>query len=262
MMMSWFQQVHDAGVRTVARELELRAVGSAIAPCPRCMATVRSKHDGRGPVGVTPDGRGWRCWICKASGDGVTLAALVIEGSAKPEPDGWARVEARLQQLGICSDDRPALRRPERGHARPPGDGPCRLAAAEVDAFWGACRRVRDDAEVMAWLMRRPRPIDPTLVDHRDLARALPRDARAPGWAVYRGQPWTAAHRLVVPMFDERGRMASVHARSVNGSAARDKAANPRGAEVRGLVMADDGGQLLLAEGFPQRRPLDRRGRP
>jgi len=215
------------------------------------MATARSAHDGRGPVGVTPDGRGWRCWVCKAGGDGVTLAALVIEGSARPEPSGWARVQARLQACGLCTDDGPARRTSEHALVRPrPADGPQRLPGGEVQAFWDSCRRVRGDAEVVAWLRGRSRSIDPTLVDHRDLARALPREGSVPTWAVYRGQPWTVAHRFIVPMYDERGRMASVHARSVTGGTARDKAANPRGAEVRGLVMADDGGQLLLSEGF------------
>lgn len=246
--MSWFEQVHAAGVRTVARALELRVAGAAIGPCPKCMATSRSTHDGRGPVGITPDGRGWRCWVCKAGGDAVALSALVIEGTAKPEPSGWARVQRRLQDLGICTDVRDEGARPR---VRLSHEGePSRLPAVDVERFWNACVSVRQDPEVMAWLRGRPRVIDPTLVAHEDLARALPREARHPEWAVYRGQPWTLAHRLVLPMFDERGSMASVHARSVAAGGARDKAANPRGAEVRGLVMADDGAQLLLRESF------------
>jgi hypothetical protein len=111
---------------------------------------------------------------------------------------------------------------------------------------------------VTAWL-RDVRGIDPTDVEDRDLARALPVNTRVPRWAWApagnepTGGTWPAlGYRLVVPLYDATGTMVSVRARRVflpgqEPQDGRPKALGPTGAELRGLVLADALGRLMLA---------------
>ncbi|HVG57187.1 MAG TPA: hypothetical protein VNA24_01440 [Hyalangium sp.] len=121
---------------------------------------------------------------------------------------------------------------------------------------WGSARPVTDDVEVSAWLASRG--LAPGDVEDRDLARALPEGAILPRWARFQGQSWCrSSHRLIVPMWDASGVLASLHARSVRPDVPPgSKAASPAGAELRGLVMADALGRLMLegkalADGLP-----------
>jgi hypothetical protein len=115
---------------------------------------------------------------------------------------------------------------------------------------------------VTTWLAD-VRGIDPTTVEERGLARALPRNARMPRWAWApkgtepAGGTWTAlGYRLVVPLYDPTGAMVSVRARRVFAPGlepqdGRPKALGPSGSELRGLVMADGLGRIMLS-GAPQ----------
>jgi hypothetical protein len=115
---------------------------------------------------------------------------------------------------------------------------------------------VTEDVEVSAWLASRR--LDPGDVEGRDLARVLPHGTVLPRWARFQGQTWSqSGHRLIVPMLDASGALASLHARNVRPDVPPgSKAASPAGAELRGLVMADALGRRLLegaalADGSP-----------
>ena len=120
---------------------------------------------------------------------------------------------------------------------------PSRPPLAEVRAVWAACMPVKCDGEISAaWSAR---GLDLVHVEDRDLARALPRGAMLPDWARCAGEAWSSSsHRLIVPMFDARGQLRSLHARAIAG---RTKGLSPAGHAVGGLVMADPLARLLLA---------------
>jgi len=248
----WLAQVRALGVPTVAVAFGLTSTGGrGLSPCPSCGATTRhpSRGDRRGAVGVRPDGTGWRCFQCEAGGDAVTLAALLATHGRNPQREHWSAIRRACVEAGLCDADPsdnqppPAVRRLTPPPLRPPTPPRRPAGAAEL---WAACLPVTADAEVSAWLAGRA--VDAGTVESRDLARALPLGLPLPPWARFRGQPWTTTtHRLIVPMFGPTGRMESVHARALAPTAPGDKAASPAGTEVRGLVMADVLGRLMLA---------------
>jgi hypothetical protein len=106
--------------------------------------------------------------------------------------------------------------------------------------------RVTQDAEVAAFLARRG--LDAAEVERREIAWALRPGAELPAWARFRGRPWTlSGHRLIVGLVDANGDLMSVQARSVLVDVPKgEKAANPAGVDLRGLVMADARGLALL----------------
>lgn len=121
--------------------------------------------------------------------------------------------------------------------------------AGEVAQLWASARPLSDVIDVAAeW---RERGLDVATIEERDLARALPYAMSLPKWArapiLHTPKPWSEyAYRLIVPMFDARGLLVSIHARSTD---ADPKGVHPRGHKAGGLVMADaTARQLLLGE--------------
>ena len=260
---SWIEEIRARGPVDVGEAFGLahgeRGPGY-LEPCPACGADKRhpSRKDKRGALGLTRDGGGWSCFQCEETGDAVTLAAWCSLGRAPGKGDaaGWADVRRACADKGLCESDERDTRSVVKVARRPtPAPRkvtlPDRLPPAEVVALWGACSPVLADAEVTAWL-RDARGLDAGEVEARDLARALPVGLALPRWARFKGKAWNEApqgFRVILPMFDADGRLASLHARALrpqvdNGS---DKTAAPAGAALAGLVLADSLGQLLLS---------------
>jgi len=102
----WIDEAKQAPVVAVATALGLQtARGNAIKPCPACGTDRRSGSDSRGPVGLRPDGQGWRCWSCEATGDGPELAALVLHQSKLRDLDTETqrKLRGQLAELGFCT---------------------------------------------------------------------------------------------------------------------------------------------------------------
>lgn len=264
----WVEEVRERGPAEVGRALGLAydERRHALTPCPACAAGTRhpKRRDRRGAVGVTQDGKGWRCFECDAAGDAVSLAAYVAIGRVPDAGDpAWRDVRASLAATGICAPapgcPAPTVRRLPPPPPPAPPSPPRRPPAASVAETWARSGAVASDAPVAAWLRCRALPVE--ALTERDLARALPPDP--PAWARFNGRPWTATgHRVLVPLFSADGALESLHARCVLPCAPGEKAASPSGAEVRGLVMADgpalgmlrgevrpDG--VIVAEGVP-----------
>jgi hypothetical protein len=124
---------------------------------------------------------------------------------------------------------------------------PKRLPPADVAWLWNRCAKVLDDTPVCRWLAARA--ITPIPVEDLDLGRALLLDRPAlPRWARFRGRSWRkTGHRLVLPLFDVDGALRSLQARTVEPDPKPgEKAANPTGAQVAGLVFADGLARQLL----------------
>jgi hypothetical protein len=87
------------------------------------------------------------------------------------------------------------------------------IRSAEALMLWESCVPIEKDHEVLSWMVACD--IDPDSVGP-NMARALPRNIRLPQWACYGTQPWNAAGwRLILPLYNARGRMESVYARAL-----------------------------------------------
>ena len=115
----------------------------------------------------------------------------------------------------------------------------------QVAELWARCGSMREDTALSDAL--RARAIDPAAVADLDLARVLPR-VRLPDWC----RSWSrSGNRLVLPLFDARGQLASLHGRILAKPLpmGQRKGRFPRGYTARGLVMADATARALLAAG-------------
>jgi hypothetical protein len=266
---SWFKQVRGCGVLHVARAfgVQVNRDRTLSCPAPSCGADRRasSGDDQRGPVGLK-DGHGWFCHRCKVSGDPVTLAAYVVTG--EPKPAHWTPVQDACADLNLC-DQRPTRgatatpRAPRPVFVEPPHAPPVRDVPG-AQGLWQAAQLVGDSAEAMAWLGFRG--LDWGDVELYDLARALSADAQLASWARRGGVAWNRApqmYRLIVPLYDARGVLTSVHARAVAlpEVTSGEKAAFPLGLGSGGLVMACPLAVRMLA-GDPLALELVKQARP
>ncbi len=217
-----------------------RSAGGWLGPCPL--------HEDASPscsMRSYDDGIGWTCFAGCGKGDALELVARMH--ALDTRGTDFARVVEIAESLaGITPGRAP---RPVR--VRAPKPERVRLDAHEVAALWASCVPVDQDDEVAAWV--RSRGIDLAHLVDRDLARALPRDAKVPSWATY-GRPWTVTgHRLVVPTYDATGRMASCQARAIVQH--RAKAVWPKSPTPETLVavgiFADRLGRTMLETGVP-----------
>ena len=111
---------------------------------------------------------------------------------------------------------------------------------------WESARPLTDDLEAVRWA--RSRGLDAGDLEDRDLARVIPAGARLPAFAIFRGRSWAETHRLIVRKHGPTGKIESLHARALRPDV-DVKSVSPAGFEVRGLVMADSLGRMLLERG-------------
>jgi len=267
---TWLDAVRGTSVLAVATALGLKtapprgASGGSVYGCPACGQERRhaTRHDRRGALGVRANGLGFRCMDCDTSGDAVDLVALKLHGKRFPELRGNAAIKVRQWFEEFSGRD---LRSdpPAAPIAPPPPSEPVNYPPeSEVRAFWDGCVEVDEDEAVSAYL--RGRNLRPGYVAGFNRARALPVAMRElPRWARKRVEdngpriPWTVSgHRLIVPLFDERGLMRSVLARAVGPAEIKSYA--PAGFTRAQLVMACPFARWLLATGErPQWWPLE-----
>lgn len=113
----------------------------------------------------------------------------------------------------------------------------------EVRALWAAC--LPPSADTAGDLQARG--LDPALV--WDVLRLWPASGSDLVWARSRGKSWGASgHRWLVPLYDHKGELASLHARAL-APGPDPIALSPTGYKLKGLVMADPRGMALLQDG-------------
>ncbi len=265
MSLGWIDEAR-VPIEAAAGEAGLSRARGGWAPCPCCDAGRRGSSDRRGPVAVDVTKGLWHCFRCKEGGDALSLVALAAVGTPSPRGGDWALVRALCARRGWASADRAGDRfrssraRPRRGRrSAPPPAPPARVDPDEVAELWEACWRLLDHRPTCDWL--RGFRVDPADVEDLDLARVLPPAGELPGWArLFAGGPdWRRlGHPLVLPMFDARGELRSLHARALDPGAKR-KTLNPLGGSPAGLVFAEPLGRLLLSG---EADALDRAPRP
>ena len=210
-MHSWIEDARRP-VLDVAAALGVPADPGRGMACPACGEERRDRK--RGAVGLRKDGAGWRCHKCGATGDGIDLAAWSLEGRRLRELDADAQQRVRVWFVAQGWSTTPAAptTAPSKPTVlvRPPQD--------EVQGFWAASQPLtaaRDhDTQALAFL--RERGLEPALdaIASADLARLSPARNGTPWpawWPAGRAHAW----RLLVPAFDARGVLTSLHARAV-----------------------------------------------
>ena len=263
---AWMDEVKRATIPAVAEALGLQPRGRhSYTPCPTCGAERRGSQDRRGPLGYS--GHRWRCWSsgCDARGSTLDLIAAVELGRSPETRDDWRRVHQRAYAIGATADA------PEGDAPLPP---PRRLPEPRraPERHYPAMREVADLWTFGAWQVATcqagRRWLEALLpggagVCPLDLARILPtpdeaaarwgiRGARCrsmlPRWARWGALPWTeAGYRVLLPLYDARGRLRSLRARHVDQPpSGAPKAVSPAGCKVSGLVFANRLGVDML----------------
>jgi len=105
-MSSWLSEIGEHKVADSAKQLGMESKRMrSYGPCLACGASERSDADRRGPVGLSSNGKGWRCWKCNISGDLADLVSLKVCGkkikeTSKQEKSG---VRDHAYRMGLCS---------------------------------------------------------------------------------------------------------------------------------------------------------------
>lgn len=264
-------------VATAAARLGLRAgARGSWGPCPCCGADRRGSEDRRAPLGVSRDGRGWRCHRCGQAGDVAALVLALATGGGASGADGWGRARALAEGVGLLAPAgavvSPVRVVVPRVLEAPPAP-PAVAAPRDVALAWSVSGPVHHDPEVAAWL--RSRALDPDAVALLDVARAYPdperraellrlaalpparattedglaRLAGVPRWAACGARPWSDGWRLVLPTCGPDGAMVGLRARWVRPDPPRAKEIGGTGVAAGPAVYADPVGRWLLARG-------------
>lgn len=123
-------------VTDAAAALGIPTRGRAILRCPSCGAAQRGRQDRRGPIGLTLNRRGWRCFACGAGGDGRDFVAYALGGErlrdlVRADLD---RVTQWLAEQGSSDTNQSVPITTTSETPSPPGAGPPPLA--DVEALW------------------------------------------------------------------------------------------------------------------------------
>jgi hypothetical protein len=252
----WIIDVRNAGVPVVAELLGGVVVdrnGRGLRPCPGCGDHQRgySSRDTRGPVGISPDGLGWRCWRCGIHGDPVSLAALIVVGTIRPRADQWSAVRRACADVGLCSENGSSIAGNRRSamletfHRRREEQ-----ASAEVRRRQ---QRVRDARH----LWRSARPASGSLVENYLRSRALylapPPCSLRFAEALFHHPTGKAFPAMVAAVRDVTGRVVAVHETFLAPDGmCKAAVAKPRlmvGPVSGGAVRFGDGRELIITEG-------------
>ena len=77
--MKWCSKINSKGFAEIATKFNMQEGRmNSWGPCPSCGAIKRGKTDSRGPIGVTPNKKGWQCFSCKVTGDVADLVSFHI----------------------------------------------------------------------------------------------------------------------------------------------------------------------------------------
>ena len=165
------------------------------------------------------------CFGCGRTGDVIALGAAVLGLDMLAD---FPRVLAELAvRCGLSAGASPPPLPPLR--PLPPSTPP---PADDIRDLWARCGPVCNDGALSLALF--DRALNPAVIADRDLARCLPADGSLPAWARCAGQSWRASGIAIVPLFDARGSLVSLHARTL-ASNAEPKGLSPAGHSSAGL---------------------------
>ena len=253
--MSWINEIKNHTVAEIGAALGYQPNKRGIG-CPACRTAQRGRGDRRPPAGLRPDGRGWRCHVCGASGDGADFAAYALVGRRCSELAGLhGAVSAELARLGLINSDearteararRQPLRVPAAPVVVPRRREPSYLTGHQL--IEAASRSAMRD-HWLRWECR-DRGIDPERIEKYGFRALLRREdypdgtyTPGPDWRRGPGGRWLQFWRLLCPLVDAGGYVRSLRGRHLAHDAAdlgsRPKTVAPTGYATRGLCYAD-----------------------
>lgn len=244
----WIDAMRVMPVASVAARLGFPIARSGAAskgsfPCPACGSERRHERRGdrRGACGLNPNGMGWRCFSCDASGDSISLVSYVVAGAGKLSSlDSSAKKLVREECERIAGVVPTAEVELERAAIVPVYPD-----IAEVKALWKASHKVSTIPSAVAWLGSRGISVEQ--VEQADIARVLPDFGSIPRWST----SWRAyGNRLLVKMVDADGVGRSIKARRMFTASEGAKSRAPfypdAGYTVQGLVFASPVARTML----------------
>lgn len=264
-MSVWQDQVKARSVSEVLARASIETVraGSDVSfPCLACGKGKRHTKGGsdkRQAAKVVREGRGFWCEPCGAKGSALDVAALlVVEKQTGLTPDEWGKVRQWSAANGLCeADSREQGAAPRVAYKPPPPRPPApeleRLPVAEVASLWAECSRLDAApswAGGMAWCSEARgylagRALDVGTLATLDAARIAPPPDRY-SWPAWWPSSWSKTWRVAVPLFDAKGVMVAMQARSIVASEEK-KTRNPLGSGVvSGTFFASAGGLEVL----------------
>lgn len=239
--MTWLDDARDTDLVSAMERAGMTLRAKRWGPCPSCNAA-RTGNDKRPPVRVIADGLGWRSYCCGQTGDVVDLASWSAIGCRfRDAGDSWERVR---DWFGLDAD--PVKKREPQAPKvprRPPHN--------ELMDLLLATTKLCDthDMEVLTFCKARgiPKPAPAGVMPAADWDgwRRLSRVQLDAGGRTSTWWPWVHQYRLVVPAFDWRGELVTIHGRDVSSKAPR-KTTWPLGYDATGVVFADLRGRRLL----------------
>lgn len=192
--------------------LGLKRRGKRWGPCPNCGQRKDSSHGA--PVKVD---RGlWFCHHCRVGGDAISAASCHL--GYGPKPSGYQFLQAKR----LLGSDAPASTPdPEPVTPRYVDVRPALTSATSLSSH---LREAQDSDQVLRFCQKRA------------ITPAAPAGVLGPFTS--RWWPWRGTYPLVVPAFDGRGRLRSMHGRAVCDSAPR-KSTWPAHADATELLFLD-----------------------
>jgi hypothetical protein len=220
-------------------------------------STVITAGDGFGLVGNHLAGR-WLAWgqveaeLKQLSDSAHEKEArwMVRKGERNGPPDNppWLDTDTWNAVKDATPGTWKPTARPQRRPVRPLPPPPTYPPEQEVDDLLGqCCARVDADDELHNMLLKRR--LDSVLVSDLGLAAALPVDATVPSWARRARGPWSeTGHRLLLPLWDQRGELRSFMAIGVGPDGKWQKWA-ATGVALTHLVLANSIARHILQTG-------------
>tara|TARA_R100001163_G_scaffold38814_1_gene29555 strand:+ start:1339 stop:2343 length:1005 start_codon:yes stop_codon:yes gene_type:complete len=227
----WLQKAEKIAVSEVAQRLGLKSFrGNSWGPCPNCHAVERGSNDKRGTIGLNSENIGWMCHRCKAKGSGIDLVSFQIGGSKFSQLDQMNKKKVQVWFDGEINDGAKIFDKPQklRG-ARPPLN--------EVQQLWGSSLKLHQlskDDKAISFL--KSRNLNLEALARSGVARVTP-EYKAYEWPTWWPGGRSNLWRIIVPAFNDKGQLTSLHARAIDVPEVGPKTLWPKGYEAKGLFM-------------------------
>ncbi len=227
----WLQQAEKIAVSEIASRLGLQIrKNNSLAPCPKCGAVKRSSKDLRGPIGLRSDNKGWKCHACQTSGSGIDLVSFRLSGSRYADADAFNKNRVRAWFDIEVEEGKPIPDQPKRVRGeRPPLN--------EVQQLWGSSLKLHQlskDDKAISFL--KSRDLNLEALARSGVARVTP-EYKAYEWPAWWPGGRSNLWRIIVPAFNDKGQLTSLHARAIDVPEVGPKTLWPKGYEAKGLFM-------------------------
>ncbi len=100
--MEWIQEITNLTIDHISNQLGLK-IGrmQSLSPCPSCGRDKRGSDDPRGPLGLTPNRKGFMCHRCDIKGDALDLISYSVAGGRFRELGS----DGKSQVRNYCGDN-------------------------------------------------------------------------------------------------------------------------------------------------------------